>query len=229
MNKLVRRAALFAAGVALIAPAVQAQTINVSTGVSASGVPLADGSADPFWTISSQGGPFGSAVVMFPVGMCCGMENADFTRAKWITDITSPSSPSTNFGINPTAVLRRQFDLSGYDLSTVQLSGNWRFADYFVNQSQGFFLNGTRLFGPAGPIDNWSLDHAFSGAGVGAFVAGVNTLEVRGVSVNSTWDGLYLDAAVTGRIAAVPEPAALALFATGAALLAGIARRRRAS
>lgn len=227
--RMVKRAMLAIAVVA--APVLaSAQTINISTGVDAAGTPLAYGSVDPFWTISTQGNPFTAALVMYPAGMCCNMSTVDETRARWITDVTSPTSATTGWGVGPTAILRRQFDLTGYDLASVAINGEWRFADYFGDLNHGFFLNGARLFGVTGSISNWDTDHAFSvNAG---FVAGVNTLEVRGYSINSTWDGLYVDAAVSGRLlptTPVPEPSSIALVATGALALAAVARRRRMS
>jgi hypothetical protein len=215
-----RRALVLAA---LLAPAAGAQPINVSTGINAGGAPLADGAADPFWTISVQGGAFNPAVVMFPVGQCCGMETVDASVAKWITDQSTPGSASTGWGIGPVAVLQRTFDLSGYDLSSVSLTGEWRAADDLV----GMFLNGNEIVGTTNSA--WASDHPLSVlAASGFFVSGVNTIEVRAVSGNSTWDGFYMNAAVAGQqISAVPEPASVALVATGAVVLLGAARRRR--
>lgn len=218
-----RRALVLAA---LLAPAAGAQPINVSTGINGGGAVLADGAADPFWTISVQGGAFNPAVVLFPIGQCCGMETVNAAAARWISDQSSAVNAGTGWGIGPEAVLRRTFDLTGYDLSSVSLTGDWRIADGLV----GLFLNGNLIASsPAFISSNWGSDHPLSVlAASGFFVAGVNTIEARATSGNSTWDGLYLNASVAGQqISAVPEPASVALVATGAVVLLGVARRRR--
>jgi hypothetical protein len=225
----IRRALLLAA---VTAAAGGAQVIDISTGTNGSGGVLADGATDPLWQISVQGGPFANAVVIFPVGRCCGMDEVDETLAKWITAVSTAGSQQSGWGTGTgnTAILRRTFDLTGYDLSTVSMTGNWRFADYFDNLAHGLFINGVRFDGALGTLANWDDDHPFA-LGAASFVAGVNTVEVRGYSVNSQYDGLFLDATVTGRLlpgAVVPEPSSIALLATGVVVLLGAARRRRA-
>jgi hypothetical protein len=205
-----------------VAGVAQAQPINVSTGVNAAGTPLADGSSDPFWTISVQGGPSTPAIVLFPAGQCCGMETANTSVAKWISDVTGPTSPATGWGVGPTAVLQRTFDLTGYSLPTVSFTGNWRAADNLI----GLLLNGNLIASTGGAFtSNWDTDHPFSVTT--GFLPGLNTIEVQANSVNSLWDGLYLAGTVSGQVVGtVPEPATVALMATGLLALAGVMRRR---
>jgi hypothetical protein len=124
--------------------------------------------------------------------ICCGMETVAGT-ARWISDPSiTDGSPSTNWGVGPLATARRTFDLTGFDLATTSLSGVWRVAD----QRQGVYSNGTLIAGTT--ADGGSaraFDQAIAvAAGSPLWLPGVNTLELRGTSINSGWDGFWLDA-----------------------------------
>ena len=77
----------------------------------------------------------------------------------------------------------------------------------------GIYLNGT-LVDPSttntsGGLScnpcNWQVDQAFSlEANSGLFLQGQNVLELRGSSVNSVFDGFWLDATVDGRHSRIP-------------------------
>lgn len=201
----------------------EAATLSLLTGVDAAQTPLGENVADPFWTISVQGGAFVAAEVVNSEVICCGMATVG-GQARWISDpsVTDGSSV-TGWGIGPTAMARRTFTLSGVDLSTATLFGSWRVADL----RQGIYLNGN-LIG-ASTADGgsaWGADQAFNlAAGSGFFVNGLNTLELRGTSINSNWDGFWFDGTVYARDT-VPEPATVLLV--GGALGAVLVRRRRA-
>ncbi len=204
-------------------------SVILRTGVDAGQAVLSDGALDSFWQISTDGGgTYNAAKVLFPPQICCGMESVAST-AKWISDPSiTDSSSSTGWGIGNTVRVQRTFDLSGYDLSTVSLAGFWRVADF----RQGVYLNGN-LIDPstADGGSAWGGDQAISVAlGSGFFVSGVNTLELRGSSGNSQWDGFWLDATVSGRqgaVGEVPEPGTFVLMGAGVALLALQRRLRR--
>jgi hypothetical protein len=230
-TRLLGRVAAVAIAMA-VAGTAQAQSINISTGTNGSGAVLANGAVDPYWLISVAGGAFNPAVVLYPSDQCCGMESANTTRAKWINNVTNPNSPNPDgWNNDPYTVVRRTFDLSGYDPTTLSITGVWRAADGVI----GAFLNGNLLF--TSPLftasgdqntGNWGADNPFVVAlGSASFNAGVNTLDFQLETLNGVYDGLYLDATVTGQVSTAPEPASIVLVATGLLAIAGVAARRR--
>jgi PEP-CTERM motif-containing protein len=225
MSKVRRLLILCAvAAVVLIPQHAAASSITIRTGVDAALNPLGPNTADPFWQISVQSGPFSAAEVVNSEVICCGMQTAG-AQARWISDSSvQAGSPNTGWGVGPVAVARRSFDLTGFNLATTSLTGNWRVAD----SRFGVFLNGILIPGTATFAFGFDADQALS-AGPGFFVPGVNLLELRGNSVNSQWDGFWLDATVRDGIAAVPEPGTLTLLGLGIAGLRAARARRRAT
>lgn len=207
----------------LFATTTQAASVGLNTGVDNSNVVLAAGQTDTHWTISVNGGStFNNAIVNYPTQICCGMETVASTAA-WITDSGAAGSTTTGWGVSNPVYLRTTFDLSGFDLGSTAFTGTWRIADNLL----GIFLNGTQVEGPISStwFTNFSLSIA---AGNPAFNQGLNTLEVRADSINSNWDGLWMDATVRGndRNATVPEPSTALLFSLALATLAATRRRK---
>jgi hypothetical protein len=215
---------VLSAVVLLAACASAHSAIVLRTGVNAGGTVLASGALDPAWGISLDNrSTFNASRVLYPAQICCSMETVAATAA-WVSDpsITANSS-STAWGIGQDVWLRTTFDLTNYVLSTVSLTGVWRIADNAV----GVYLNGNLLPGTTS-ASTWFTDFPLSiVAGSSFFQGGLNTLELRGTSVNSGWDGFYFNGAVDGRLAGtVPVPATLPLVLLG---LGGLwASRRRA-
>ncbi len=222
VSALVLAAALWVAG-----PAA-AQSINLGTGLSPTGVALADGTSDPFWVTWVGGANFTAAKVLgdgFNTPCGCGiLPNA--LSGKWIN---ATGVIQSSWTIYDTIYTRRTFNLTGYDLSTVSLSGSWSVMDGLI----GMYLNGNLIGGtsyPYPPNANWQLLHAFSVAGASNFLAGTNELEFRTTTVNGIYDGVLLEnASVDGAMSTVPEPASIVLLASGLAGISFVGRRRKAS
>lgn len=206
--------------------------IDLNTGTDANGTVLAAGTLDPFWTISTNGVDFTAARVVYPgdfggssnLGQtCCGMDTVPDTAAWVSTPGVIATNPATSWGFGNMVYARRTFDLSGYDLDTVSLTGNFRVAD----AGRGIYINGNYVPGTdLGGTYTFSFNTAFSADG--PFVDGINTIEIRGTSVNSQWDAFWLETHVEGTMAPIPEPGTWALLGAGLGLLALCQPRTRA-
>lgn len=225
--------AFLACALSCVIPA-QASLVNLDlhSGTAANGGVLAAGSIDPFWTISTDGASFSSARVAYPGAwpdygsgqICCGMETVDGTAAWITTPSVVATSPTTGWGYNM-VYARRDIDLTGYDLDSVSLSGRWRVADV----TYGIYVNGHLIPGTNYQQYAFSNDFSFNlGAGSGFFIDGINTIELRGQSVNNVWDAFWISTTMAGNVFAVPEPEAYALMLAGLGLLGWKLRSRRA-
>ena len=198
--------------------------IVVRTGVDGANAVMGAGSIDANWAISTDGGTiFNQAKVLYPAQICCSMDTVANTAA-WISDPSIvDGDPATAWGVSNTVFLRHSFDLTSYDLSTVAFAGIWRVAD----NSLGIYLNGD-LIGGTTINSTWFADQAVSVTmGSLSFLQGLNVLEVRANSINSVWDGLWMDGMVTGSInGTVSGPASLGLVLLGLSLVAAQRRRR---
>jgi|JI8StandDraft_1071087.scaffolds.fasta_scaffold99673_2 hypothetical protein len=204
--------------------------VDLHSGIDGLGHVLAAGSIDPFWTISTDGVNFSSARVAYPGTYpdfgsgqtCCGMETVDGTAAWVTTPSVVATSPTTGWGSGSAVYARRAIDLAGYDLASVSFNGKWRVADV----ATGIYVNGNLVPQSASGTYAFSSDWSFSlAAGSGYFVDGINTIELRGYSVNNMWDAFWISTTVTGDVVAVPEPQTYALMLAGLGLV-GVAARR---
>jgi hypothetical protein len=206
-----------------------ADTVQIyGTGVGANGALLPAGSVDPHYTITSSADPSfpGPAAMVtdsngfpFPIWMPNG------PNSQWIAprpDVGNGNAPG-NY------VYTTTFDLTGFDLSTVVLTGQWS----TDNSGLSIVINGVELpfTTPEQAFFGWYGFTISCG-----FVAGVNTLQFvvnnagcPNCSVNPT--GLRVEISGTGELLAnnaplqaVPEPATVLLVGSG---LAGLWIRRR--
>lgn len=209
----------------------QAAIVSLNTGVAGDGSVLSAGTLDSYWTISTNGSTFSAARVAYPAQQCCGMETVSGTAAWITTPSVTAGSATTGWNIGSTVTAKRTFDLNGFDLASLSLSGKWRVAD----NPLGIYLNGHLLnntdYGGSYVVPGgfaWSVDMSLA-ADSSFFVDGLNTLELRGSSINNVWDGFWLAASVSGRqvtTSSVPEPSVLSLL--GLALLGfGFTRHRK--
>jgi hypothetical protein len=216
--------ALSLAGSLLVSARADAASIVLRTGVDAALTVLGENATDPFWNISVQSLAATDAEVVNAEVICCSMDTVSNTAA-WISDPSvTKGSPGTGWGIGLIAVASRTFDLTGFDLDTVSINGTWRVAD----RRQGIFINGNLLAGTNDNANGWDNDQVFASA-LPFFVAGVNTIELKGTSVNSSWDAFWLDATVEGELhpTTVPEPGTISMIGLGVAGMIVHVRRRR--
>jgi hypothetical protein len=218
------------AGTLLVSSKAEADFIFLRTGVDAALNVLGENATDPFWNISVQSLAATDAEVVNAEVICCGMQTVG-DRAAWISDPSvTKGSPGTSWGIGLVAVASINFVLDGYDLDTVQLSGIWRVADL----RQGVYINGNLIPGSNDGDNGWDNDEFVFAQGPEFFVDGLNTLELRGTSINSQFDGFWFDGGVDGVLedvdpSPVPEPGTVSMMAFGVAGLIVHLRRRRAA
>ncbi len=205
--------ATFTLGLAAL-PALCA-TINLSTGLNASNTLITTGAQpDAYWTVSEQAGGNGPAQTVYP-------NNADWYSG-WLangpnSDWIARNANVTNNGAAP-YTFTRTFDLTGYNLATVSLSGAWAIDD------QGTLnLNGT----PISTLGSgaWGALTTFS-ASTG-FIAGVNTLSMTITADDQFLEAVRLDGTLTGQLGgtATPEPSTSFLLVSGLGMLLFLGRK----
>jgi hypothetical protein len=155
--------------VATTSSALSAITGLFSTGVDATGTPLAIGATDPHYVLSSNDPAFPgpNAVTVTPNGVWTG----NTATSKWIS--IRASTQGANNGIY---TYTTTFTLAGVDPTTAALSGSWA-----ADDSVSLMLNGTQVAQRAASA--YGSAAAFTVPAGSPFASGLNTLAF--VTVNS--------------------------------------------
>lgn len=143
-----------------------------ATGVDGTGTPLAVGSVDPHWVLTSTDPGFPGPNAIVPT--LSGSWTPNTTTSTWIS---VASNDRGNGGF--TYTYSTTFSLTGFAPPTATISGDWA-----CDHSCNMFLNGTHV-GSLG-VGNFNTFNAFTIASGGPFVVGVNTLSIE---VNTTSGG----------------------------------------
>lgn len=212
-----RGAAVFVLAVA--AAASNAATLPFSaTGVDSTGAVLPLGSLDPHWQVVAGpgvGASFQATVVsnQHPVG-----QYFETATSRWIGVNAGGSAV-----VGSPYTFELQFDLTGFDSSTAQLSGFWG-----VDNNGSILLNGSPAIGGGtlslggGGTNNFNLTHAFTIDG--GFVDGVNRLQVQVLDEGNPAGLNVFGLSVVA--APVPEPATAGLFLASLLTVVGLSGRR---
>jgi hypothetical protein len=184
-----------------------------NTGVDATGTPLPNNALDTHYSLFS--GPIVGAPRAandsngYPLPPWIGNDSI----SAWI----GPVSDSQLNGFAGVYDYRTTFSLTGFSAASAVITGQW------ATDNEGFIL----INGVSTGHTSSSQYSAFTAFTItSGFVAGLNTIDFFVVNVRHSPTGLRVEQTGTANPNAVPEPAALALFGVGAAML-GLARRRR--
>jgi hypothetical protein len=252
MRYVIPGAVLYFTLLGALAPLSGATIPVFGTGLNAAGQFLAPGTADPHYTLTVNYLGTGSNPVVpdgansseaaaqaVPVGwpLVPGVWASD-PNAQWISP-TVDVVGIPGVGMDTFYTYQTTFDLSAFETSTVQLSGEWT-ADNYLGE---VLLNGNPIFtsdsciGSGGAFAFQSLSPFSISSG---FVSGVNTLTfdvTNSVCLNTAPltnpTGLFVDISGTGLLASgninplpSPEPGSALPVAVGLALAACLYWRR---
>lgn len=204
-------AAAAAASIVLaFAGAASADAITIyNTG---QGAAAGDGQSDAHYSIfASDFGAAGQAKTYFNPAYVA--EDAD---SRWVSYSGSP------FGGVGHTTFQTTFDLTGYDLASVALSGLWG-----ADNEGVILLNGVKIAELTGTVYP-NFQQLWSFGATSNFAQGLNTLQFV---INDTGSPLAFrtdDMSLTGNLSAVPEPATWAMMIVGFGLAGAAVRRSRA-
>lgn len=176
------------------------------TGLGADGQPLPAGVPDPHYTliVNPDNTESTDALVQGNIPLGAWLPNSD--TSKWIgprTDTVGATGSSVDAGAGfGNYVYRTQFDLTGFDLSTVQITGGWT----TDNATPAIRVNGvaTGLTNPAEGAFGALIPFVINQANVPGLVAGVNTVDfvVNNAGPGVGFTGLRVD--ITSAVGLIP-------------------------
>ncbi len=208
---------MFAITAALLAAASVAHAAPITTlfntGVDATGTPLANGTLDTHYSLVAGpilGAPRAAdSTNGFPIPPWIG----DDSISAWV----GPVGDSQLDGPVATYDYQTTFSLTGFSAASASITGQWAADDAGLD----ILINGVST----GQVTTSAFTAFTAFTITSGFVAGLNTIDFI-VSNTGGPTGLRVEQTGTADVSVVPEPAALALFGVGAAML-GLARRRR--
>ncbi len=196
------------------------------TGADSTGALLAGGATDSHY-LYCQGAsctPTTGSVVVSPVPSPW---LANSGTSQWVSfqqDYTTMYAPS-----DVSYVYRTTFDLTGYVLSSVIITGGWAVDDLGTLSLNGGSALNTIAYDAGG--SSYDALHSFTLNQANGLVAGVNTLTFALTNYHATFQGNATGLRVqfssfAGTESGIPEPGTLALLGSGLLAL-GLIRRRR--
>jgi hypothetical protein len=191
-----------------------AETIILNTGLDEwNNLITTPGQSDAHWTVNIPGNP--AAHVVMP-------GSPDWAGNNWLPD--GPDchwiARDANTCANGNNEYDRVFDLTGWDLSTVSMTGFWAADDDGTLALNGHVLEFKSLY-----ADSLFLTPFEVRAPCPYFNQGLNTLSITVTNADNLYEGVRL----IGAVSSIPEPSTLVLTGIGAfSILAYAWRRRRA-
>ena len=162
--------------------------LNLSTGLDASNNLIGtNGSNDAHWTVDQASGGTGPAQIVTSSGAdWAGLWLADGPNSDWI----ARNANIVNNGAAP-YTLYRTFNLTGYNLSSVSISGGWT-----IDDGGTLSLNGNQLASLGS--SNWGTLNSFSVPAGSPFLnQGVNTLTITITDSDEFLEAVRLEGGVT--------------------------------
>lgn len=198
------------AGLIALSGAAQAAVGLYNTGVDGAGNALPDNAVDTHYTVDAGTAFAATSAQGYPIGPWLG----DNTTSSWI----SPSL-DTNGGSGQTYTYTTTFNLTGIDLSTALISGQWASDDPVT----AVRINSTTTGLAGGSYGFWTPFTISTG-----FTSGINTLSFDVLNSGGGPTGLRVEFLNNRFTPAVPEPESYALALVGLLTVGGLLRIRRA-